>query len=81
MTNDRKNFLSNSKKGSLITTGSYTYDGKKYECKDNKCLLMIDIGRGLHKYGIAYYWALGQGFTKDGRKLMLNFGDGFGTDH
>ena len=43
--------------------------------------MMIDIGRGLHKYGIAYYWALGQGFTKDGKRLLLSFGDGFGSDH
>lgn len=42
---------------------------------------MIDIGRGMHKYGIAYYWGLAQGYTKDGRRIMLNFGDGFGSDH
>lgn len=49
--------------------------------KEKDGLMMIDIGRGHHNYGIAYYWTLTQGTLKDGRPFVLNLGDGFGNNY
>ena len=80
LSDDKTHYLANSKKGGVVTTGSYTIKGKKYECKNNDCQIMIDLGRGHHNYGVAYYWVLLQGKLKDGRTFMINIGDGFGSE-
>lgn len=80
-TDDKTCYFANMKKGAVPTTGEYTFKDKKYSCKDKDCLMMIDIGRGHHNYGIAYYWALTQGKLKDGRTFVLNLGDGFGNNY
>jgi len=42
---------------------------------------MMDFGRGHHNYGVAYFWALFQTTLKDGRRVGVSLGDGFGSEY
>lgn len=42
-------------------------------------MLFIDIGKGYLNYGIAYFWIMGQGITKNGEPILFNFEDGLGS--
>jgi hypothetical protein len=46
------------KKGGVPVVGSYSISGKNYQCKDDNCLMMIDIGRANNLYGVSYFWTL-----------------------
>ena len=41
---------------------------------------MFDNGRTVMNYGVAYYWAYLHTVLSDGRTLMLDFGDGIGSE-
>jgi hypothetical protein len=58
LSNDKTNYYSNLKKAGIPTIGSYVWNGKKFNCEKNDCLMMMDNGRGHQNYGVAYFWVL-----------------------
>ena len=62
-------------------TGSYNYKDKKYFCTSSDTIMLLDVGRGHHKFGIYYYWVAFQTILKDGRKFGICLRDGLGNDY
>jgi hypothetical protein len=83
LTDDKTTYLINVKKSGLPLKGFVKFKGKQVECNETMkdCLIMYDIGRGYHNYGASYYWAFSQSVLPDGTTLVLNFGDGIGSEY
>ena len=80
MSNDKKSYFANLKKPGIKVSGSYKYEGKKYDCdKTGNCLMIMDNGRTHNPYGVAYFWGLFMTKLSDGRIVTVNLGDGMAS--
>ena len=77
LTNDLKTYFSSLKKPGLQVVGSYSYQGKQYECDDGgQCLMMMDTGRTHNPYGVAYFWTMLMVKQPNGSIVTINLHDG-----
>jgi hypothetical protein len=71
-------FYYNRKTNCMPTSGWVEYEGKKFEMNPGTCLATLDWGRGIWEYDSFWVWSSASGFLKDGRRIGLNLGFGFG---
>ena len=80
-TPDRTSYFASLKKSNLQLKGSYSYQGKKYECGKDDCMMMIDHGRTHTVYGVQYFWVMFMGRLADGRAVSLSMSDGMSSGY
>ena len=73
-----RRFYYNRKVNCMPASGVIEAGGLRFELDPNTCLGNLDWGRGVWAYKSFWVWASASGFLKDGRRLGLNMGYGFG---
>ena len=58
LNSDDSHYYMNNKAFGIVLTGDYSIEGRSYSCVDrsDKCLGLLDIGRGLFNYQTAWIW-------------------------
>ncbi len=74
----KKRFYYNHKINCLPASGNLQYGRIREDLNPAESLGQLDWGRGVWEYSSFWNWASASGFLKDGRKIGLNLGCGFG---
>jgi hypothetical protein len=74
----RRRFYYNRKVNCLPAEGWVQYGDERTELDSGESLGNLDWGRGVWEYRSFWVWASASGFTRDGRRVGLNLGFGFG---
>ena len=75
-------FVANKQFG-LPLIGEYSIKNESFKCdeKENKCLTLIDNGRGHFTYHTSWIWAAFNTYLNDNKTIIsMNIEDGMGTD-
>ena len=73
-----KRFYYNRKVNCLPAEGWIEYGGERTDLRPTESLGNMDWGRGVWEYKSFWVWASASGFLRDGRRVGLNLGFGFG---
>jgi hypothetical protein len=73
-----KRFYYNRKINCMPVDGKVEYQGQTAALTPATCLGNLDWGRGVWEYRSFWVWTTASGFLKDGRRIGLNLGYGFG---
>ena len=80
---DDSHYYMNNKAFGIGLTGDYSIEGTTYSCVDktDKCLGLLDIGRGLFNYQTAWIWStIITTLPETGEIFTLNMALGFGNE-